>query len=266
MDINIMVAIFAGIFYWLGRLLLGYTVTGIIFQPICIGLYFGLIMGDVTTAMLIAVSIQLVYAGLISPGANIPADEILASCVAIPVALATGVSPEAAVMIAVPVGIAGVFVDQFRKTLHSVIVRWADAYAARGDEKGLARCALLYPMAMDFVLLFPIAFVAVFFGAEVIGDFFNILPEWVMHGLSICGGLMPAVGFAMILKLVGKPSIIPMFFIGFFVVKYFGLSTIGVAVIGIAIAVMITLMKSEQEAEVLKKVKASAADDDDDGE
>jgi len=213
--------------------------------------------------MLIAVAIQLVYAGLISPGANIPADDILASCVAIPVALATGVSPEAAVMIAVPVGVAGVFIDQFRKTLHSVIVRRADKYAQEGDDRGIARCAFLYPMVMDFVLLFPIAFVAVYFGADVVGNFFSILPEWILHGLSICGGLMPAVGFAMILKLVGKPSIIPMFFIGFFVVKYFGLSTIGIAVIGLAIAVMITTMKSEQEAEMVKKVKLAVADDDD---
>ena len=169
-------------------------------------------------------------------------------------------------MVAVPIGIAGVFVDQFRKTLHSVIVRWADRYADEGNTAGIARCALLYPMIMDFVLLFPIAFISVYFGAEVVGRFFDILPEWIMHGLSVCGGVMPAVGFAMILKLVGKPSIIPMFFIGFFIVKYFGLSTIGVAVIGVAVAVMITLMKSEQNSKMMKLISASASELDEDEE
>lgn len=48
---------------------------------------FGLIYGNLSQAMIIAASIQMVYLGLVGNGGNLPADECLAGCVAIPIAL-----------------------------------------------------------------------------------------------------------------------------------------------------------------------------------
>lgn len=66
-------------------------------------------------------TIQLVYLGVIATGGNVPADDVLAATIAIPIALQTGMSAEVAVGLAVPFGVLGVFVDQIRRTSNSVL-------------------------------------------------------------------------------------------------------------------------------------------------
>ena len=45
---SIAVAIFAGLWYWIGQSKIGYTFHAIICQPIMMALPFGLLMGDVS--------------------------------------------------------------------------------------------------------------------------------------------------------------------------------------------------------------------------
>ena len=45
---------------------------------------------------------------------------------------------------------------------------------------------------------------------------------------------MPAIGFAILINVIGKRSILPFFFIGFFIVKIFGCSALQLACLGIA--------------------------------
>ena len=45
--------------------------------------------------------------------------------------------------------------------------------------------------------------------------------------------MMPAIGFAILINVIGKRSILPFFFIGFFIVKIFGCSALQLACLGI---------------------------------
>ncbi|MPM68565.1 hypothetical protein SDC9_115498 [bioreactor metagenome] len=60
-----------------------------------------------------------------------------------------------------------------------------------------------------------------------------------MHGLEICGNLLPAVGMAMLMKLLWDRTIAVFFFLGFVGVAYLQLPLIALAVIGVIIAVVI---------------------------
>lgn len=68
----------------------GYTLQHIFCQPLVMAVPFGLIMGDLSTALIIGAGIEMMYVGLVTNGGNIPADECLAGVVAIPIALASG--------------------------------------------------------------------------------------------------------------------------------------------------------------------------------
>ena len=57
-----------------------------------------------------------------TPGGNVPSDPALASAIAIPIALGVGMNAEAAVALAVPFGVLGVFMDQLRRTINAT---WA---------------------------------------------------------------------------------------------------------------------------------------------
>ena len=103
------IAICMGIYYWIARLRFGYTISSALLQPATIGVFVGLISGQMVTAMEIGAALQLVYLGVTStPGGNVPNDPALAGCIAIPLGVMSGMSPELAVALAVPFGIIGV--------------------------------------------------------------------------------------------------------------------------------------------------------------
>lgn len=256
----LVIAIVAGLYWFLGRIFITYTFSYMLAQPISQALVFGLLFGNVKEAMLIGVAVELVYVGVVAAGAQFPSDETLAGCIAIPIALATGIGPEMAVAIAVPFGALGVLMDQIRRTIHTELAHLCDKAAEKGDDKAIARATTVYPYIIGFLLRFPFPFLIVYFGADTAQKILDVLPEWVMTGLSTAGGVLPAMGFAIILMLIGKATLMPFFFVGFFLVQYFGISTMTAAVFGIPIAIGIVLMKHENNKQLMDKVDAIVED------
>ena len=109
-------------------------------------------------------------------------------------------------------------------------------------------------------------FVAVYYGTTVIDKLVDVLPAWVMTGFSVAGGMMPAIGFAILINVIGKRSILPFFFIGFFIVKIFGCSALQLTCLGIPMAIAIVLMTKDSEDATVKRALAATASDDDDDE
>jgi mannose/fructose/N-acetylgalactosamine-specific phosphotransferase system component IIC len=67
--------------------------------------------------------------------------------------------------------------------------------------------------------------------------------------LTLIGGVLPAVGIALNLKVIMKKSVAPYFFMGFFLVSYLGMTMMGVAAFAIAAAALY-LFNDMQKAEV----------------
>ena len=235
---SVVQALLIGIVYWIGTNRLWYGMTHLIRQPMILAIPLGLIMGDIPTAMIIGATLQLIYLGTISPGGNIPADEAIAACVAIPIAIRTGITAEVAVSLAVPVGLLGVLLDTVRRTYASAFVRLADRAAENNDEKGLRRACFWYPFFCSIPLRVIPVFLAAYFGADAVEAFMNWLPAWVTNGLSVAGGVLPALGFAVTIAVIGKKNLLPYFLVGFLAVAYSGMSTIAVAILGLCIALL----------------------------
>lgn len=102
-------AVAGGLCYFIGTCRVGSGTYHSLGSGVFIGFICGLVYGDVTTGLLIGASINLVYLGVVAPAGQIPSDEIMASAVAIPLALAGGLTTEMAVTLAVPFGLLGVF-------------------------------------------------------------------------------------------------------------------------------------------------------------
>ena len=228
------VAIFMGCYYWFCRLRFGYTFSSALLQPVTIAVFVGLITGDMANAMKIGAGLQLVYLGVTStPGGNVPSDPALAGCIAIPLGVAAGMNPETAIALAIPFGVLGVFVDQLRRTTNSIWVHMADKYAEKADTKGIMRAAFLYPAIAGFIIRFPIVFIIDYFGVSVAQKLIEILP---------------ALGFAITLTVIGKGNLIPFFIIGFFAVMYLGLDTMAVAIFATCVALLMNLFRMKEEA------------------
>lgn len=243
------VSIFTGIYYWIMKTDVGYGFTHAMRQPLFSALFIGLIMGDFTRAIVIGAAIQILYIGLVAAGSNLPADDCLAGLIAIPIAIASHLSPAVAVTIAVPVGVLGVFLDQFRKTINIVFVHMADRFADEGKPKQVVMSAIVYPTLLSFVYRFPVPFIANMYGAKAVTAFMDAIPEWLTNGFGVMGGLLPALGFALTMFVIGDKKLLPWFFIGFFIVAYLKLPVMGAAIICGCAILLISLAQGKREEE-----------------
>lgn len=242
------VAIFMGCYYWFCRLRFGYTLSSALLQPVTIAVFVGLITGEMSNAMKIGAAMQLVYMGVTStPGGNVPSDPALAGCIAIPLGVAAGMSPQTAIALAIPFGVIGVFVDQLRRTTNAVWVHMADKYAEQGNTKGIMRAAFLYPAIAGFIIRFPIVFIIDYFGVDIAQKLLEMLPAWLTHSFEIMGGILPALGFAITLTVIGKNKLIPFFIVGFFAVMYGNISTMAIAIFAICGTLILNMFKLNEE-------------------
>lgn len=51
----------------------------------------------------------------------------------------------------------------------------------------------------------------------------NSVPQWLVHGFSVAGGLLPALGFALTMFVIGKKELFPWFIIGYFLIQFSGI-------------------------------------------
>lgn len=242
---SLLMAIVAGLWYWIGPARPGYTFQQFFCQPLVMALIFGLIHGDVAQAMIIGAGIEMVYVGLVHTGGNISVDECLAGTIAIPLALTLNLDATTAIALAVPFGLLGSLMDQLKRFINGYFATKADKFAAAGDEKGMRNCAWLYPVIVGFFLRFPPVFAINFFGAETVQVILDAMPEWLTHGMSVAGGVLPALGFSITLMIIGKKEYIPFFIIGFFMIQYFSISIIGAAIFAACISLLVVFMKKK---------------------
>lgn len=243
-----MIAIFMGVYYWFCRLRFGYTLSAMLLQPVVIGVFVGIITGNMSLAMKIGAGLQLVYLGVTStPGGNVPSDPALAGCIAIPIGVIANMQPEIAIALAIPFGVLGVFVDQLRRTTNAVWVHMADRCAEKADTRGIMLAAFLYPAIVGFIIRFPLVFGINYFGVSAVEMMLGSFPMWLMHSFEVMGGILPALGFAITLMVIGKVRLLPFFIIGFFAVLYLDLGTMAIAIFAVCIALLLGLFVIKEE-------------------
>lgn len=242
-------AVIAGVLYFFGQAELGYHIGPALGSPLMMGFAMGMIYGDVAQGLIIGGTIQLIYLGVIYTGGNKPADDRLAGAIVVPIALKTGMDPSVAVSLAVPFAVLGVFLDQIRRTSNSLWTSRGERYAEEGNLKGMAKCQWLYPLLVSFCIRFLPVFIINLLGTDAIQAGVNALPEFVIMGLKVAGGVLPAMGFAIILTTIGRKDLMPFFFIGFFAVAYLGINTMAAAIFGACIAILVVTMGKNKTVE-----------------
>ena len=250
---TVIIAIVMGIMYWWCRgMILSYFGFLFISSPVTVGLVAGLLMGQPMQGLIIGGGIALVFAGIFAPGANLPTDECLAATCVIPIAIGSGMNATTAIALAVPVGLLGSFVTNLRKVINTYFVAKANKYAEEGNADAIWRCATIYPALLAIPLLFLPVFIINMVGQDVVINIMKALPTFVTHGLEVAGGVLPALGFALIMNMTGKNKLIPFVFLGYIVVSVGGVNSLTAGIIAICIA-FITVFQRQEIAEEVRE-------------
>ncbi|HAZ9080077.1 TPA: PTS sugar transporter subunit IIC, partial [Enterococcus faecium] len=110
--------------------------------------------------------------------------------------------------------------------------------AKSGDQKGIINLHFVM-WFVHYALYALIPFFAVLFGADVVKSVLDNIPEVIMNGLTVAGNLLPAVGMAMLLRMLWSKNIAVWFFFGAVVMAYLELPLIAIAAVGTIIAIVI---------------------------
>ena len=208
-----------------------------VYRPLIGGTIVGLILGDLRQGIAFGAALNAVHLGFVSTGGTLPSDLVTAGYIGTALALVSRLDVDAALAtFGIPLGVLGGFLWFGRMTLGSWIVHWADAFAAKGDARGVAAINLWAGQGMLFLLYAVPTFIIVYFGQWGIDRVLALIPTPLIAALSVVGGMLPAVGIGLLLRSLGRWRRLPYFVVGFLLVTYLKLPILVVSLLGLCAA------------------------------
>ena len=196
----------------------------------------GAVLGDFQMGLVVGATIQLMSLGVAALGGSSVPDYADAAMISTAVAIGTGKGMAAGLALGVPVGMICIQLDVLLKILNSFITNKAHELA---DKRQYRKMRMLIPVMTSLMPLesaVPV-FIAVLFGRPVVNAILNFMPTWFTVGLNVAGGMLPAVGMAMLLSYMPLKKYGYWLLVGFALSAYLKMPVLGVALIGVAGAI-----------------------------
>ncbi len=207
-------------------------------QPIVACTLIGLVTGNLEAGIILGGTLQLMAMGWANIGAAVAPDAALASVASaiILVKGGQGVSGVAtAIAVAIPLAVAGLFLTMICRTLAVAFSHGMDTAAKNGDFKKIEFLQIGAICMQGLRIAIPAAAMCVV-PAEAVAAGLNAMPAWLTEGMSIGGGMVVAVGYAMVINMMANKEVWPFLFIGFAVAAISDLTLIALGIIGVSLA------------------------------
>lgn len=213
-----------------------HTTQVVIFNCVFWGWVAGLIMGDPVTGLAVGGTLQLMSLGVVAIGGSSAPDYPLATIIATTLAISTGKGISAGLAVGIAVGMLAVQFDIMAKIINGVIARKAKEYCDKYEFGKMNRIIHVSLLLMGIVSAVP-TLIAITAGEAAVNLILDAMPAWFTTGLSIAGGLLPAVGLAMLLTYMPTNKFIGYLLFGFVMSAYLKVPVLGVAIAGIGFAI-----------------------------
>ena len=218
----------------------GYYILG---RPLVAGFLIGLVFGDVQAGVLCGLAVQGVFIASMHTGGTSSSEITYASYGGIGLALATTKDPAVAVTLAIFIGQTfGLIFYNLRMAGFSYFNHKAEKAAANLDIKGLILNQIVYTQFITFLVRVIPIMLAIYFGKDLVESLLKSMPEVVTHIVSVLGGVLPALGIAMLMNiLIKKKAELVYFFLGFVLIAFAKLNTVALVFIAAAFAYVVYL-------------------------
>lgn len=231
-----------------------------IFRPLMVSTFTGLILGDVVLGLKVGALIELAFAGLTPAGGTQPPNPVFAGLMGTVLAYTTGCAPEAALGLCLPFSFLGQYVILFYYSAFSFFMSKADDAAAKGDT-GTIRNINFTTMAIVSLTYGVLAFLCAYVAQGPMQAFVNSLPAVITHGLEVAGGILPAVGFGMLLRVMMKVKYTPYFIAGFLMACFCDMpNLLPVALLGTVFALIDFFGAKQRKADIEEALQNAQVD------
>lgn len=224
-------------------------------QPLVACTLIGLVTGHLPEGVMLGGSLQLIALGWSNIGAAVAPDAALASvasAIIMVFALQSGQADSAraistSIAAAVPLSVAGLFLTMIARTISITIVHAMDSAAERGNIFAIEAWHYVAIAMQGLRIAIPAAALC-FVPAELVTDALKMMPDWLAGGMAVGGGMIAAVGYAMVINMMASREVWPFFALGFVVATIPQLTLIGLGIIGVALALVYLGLKDAAAA------------------
>ena len=225
-------------------------------QPLVACTLVGLVSGYLTEGILLGGYLQMMALGWANVGAAVAPDVALASIASsilmvhglhgnLPVDYVISIS----IAIAIPLSVIGLTLTKLCRTKAIQLVQKMDQAALQADFKTMERQQMLGIFMQGLRVMIP-AFLLVLIPNSWIISLIGSCPVVVLKGLSIAKGLIPALGFAIVVNVLASRETWVFFALGFILSGISSLSLIGVCIIGAAMMLIYMTLKKGTDQDV----------------
>lgn len=214
-------------------------------QPLVACTLIGLVTGHLTEGIILGGSLQMIALGWANVGAAIAPDAALAS-VASAIIMVLGLEGgttnvqtaiSTSIAVAIPLSVAGLFLTMICRTIAIPMVHLMDSAAEKGNIRAMETWQILAILLQGVRIAIPAAALCIV-PATVVTDVLNKMPAWLSGGMTVGGGMVAAVGYAMVINMMSTKETWPFFAIGFVLAAIGQLTLIALGAIGVALALI----------------------------
>lgn len=224
----------------------------------------GLILGDMTTGIIIGGTLEMIALGWMNIGAAMAPDAALASVISTILVIAGHQTIGAGIAIAMPLAAAGQVLTIICRTITVFFQHKADSYAEEGNLRGIDICHLGALLIQALRVSIPSTLVAMYIGTGAVQSLLDAIPAVITGGLQVAGGFIVVVGYAMVINMMGASYLMPFFFLGFVCAAFTNFNLVAFGVIGLVLAIVYIQLNPKYSQTVAVAAAASSASDADD--
>ncbi|QHS23795.1 PTS mannose/fructose/sorbose transporter subunit IIC [Virgibacillus sp. MSP4-1] len=216
-------------------------------QPIIACTLIGLVTGNLGPSLILGGTLQMIALGWANIGAAVAPDAALASVASAIILVLSGqgeAGVSSAIAIAVPLAVAGLLLTIIVRTIATGLVHLMDAAAKEGKIRTIEFWHVIAIIMQGLRIAIPAALI-IAIGAKPVRNLLESMPSWLTDGLAIGGGMVVAVGYAMVINMMATKEVWPFFAIGFVLATIPQITLMGLGIIGVSLA-LIYLALSKQ--------------------
>jgi PTS system mannose-specific IIC component len=240
-------------------------------RPLLVGPLVCIILGDITTGLIISATLELMWMGLGNMAGYQTPDMIVGTILGVTVSITsgTGATPEgiaAGVAAATTVAILVQQLLVMSRVLKQFFEPWADRLANEGDLDGMMKINIV-AFIIQFLLRAVPTFLVVYFQAGIVDKILSAVPDNILGGLGTASAILPAVGLSILMTLMMKGVLWPFLLLGFVLSAYLELGILPITLISLSFAIVYSYIMEiiDRQNEMAAMPNAKVTIDEDEG-